>query len=258
MHWHGSRIGKDLPSNFNFCLKRMAKIRSACRYYNGGKVTAITAVDFSRAMLEALPVDWGWFEIGLPPVIHSCLGFSINQAFLDTPIYGNPHIIVKKNGLQTIERLSGVFDVSLESILINSCVGLDYCACKPKGNTTMIIIIISSSSSPPPSSSSSPSPLPPPPPSSSLSSSSSSSSSSRHHHHQQQQHHHYTCMFPSSALLFLHDHLVFLHHSALLHMIAQVADEKRKEIEVRKTTLPARQLIQHTVLQVMDVSFFWG
>ena len=89
-------------------------------------------------------------------------------------------------------------------------------------------------------------------------SSSSSSSSSRHHHHhhhQQQQHHHYTCMFPSSALLFLHDHLVFLHHSALLHMIAQVADEKRKEIEVRKTTLPARQLIQHTVLKVMDVSF---
>ena len=38
-------------------------------------------------------------------------------------------------------------------------------------------------------------------------------------------------------------------------MIAQVADEKRKEIEVRKTTLPARQLIQHTVLKVMDVSF---
>ena len=92
MHWHGSRIGKR-PSNFNFCLKRMAKIRSACRYYNGGKVTAITAVDFSRAMLEALPV-LGWFEIGVPPVIHSCLGFSINQAFLDTPIYGNPHIIV--------------------------------------------------------------------------------------------------------------------------------------------------------------------
>ena len=135
-------------------------------------------------------------------------------------------------GLQTIERLSGVFDVPLESILINSGIGLDYCACKPKGNTTMIIIINSSSSSPPPS-----------PPSSS-----SSSSSRHHHHHQQQQHHHYTCMFPSSALLFLHDHLVFLHHSALLHMIAQVADEKRKEIEVRKTTLPARQLIQHTVL----------
>ena len=152
-------------------------------------------------------------------------------------------------GLQTIERLSGVFDVPLESILINSGIGLDYCACKPKGNTTMIIIINSSSSSPPPSppssssSSSSPSPLPPPPPPPS-----SSSSSRHHHHHQQQQHHHYTCMFPSSALLFLHDHLVFLHHSALLHMIAQVADEKRKEIEVRKTTLPARQLIQHTVL----------
>ena len=151
-------------------------------------------------------------------------------------------------GLQTIERLSGVFDVPLESILINSGIGLDYCACKPKGNTTMIIIINSSSSSPPPSppssSSSSPSPLPPPPPPPP----SSSSSSRHHHHHQQQQHHHYTCMFPSSALLFLHDHLVFLHHSALLHMIAQVADEKRKEIEVRKTTLPARQLIQHTVL----------
>ena len=94
MHWHGSRIGKR-PSNFNFCLKRMAKIRSACRYYNGGKVTAITAVDFSRAMLEALPL-LGWFEIGVPPVIHSCLGFSINQAFLDTPIYGNPHISYKK------------------------------------------------------------------------------------------------------------------------------------------------------------------
>ena len=145
-------------------------------------------------------------------------------------------------GLQTIERLSGVFDVPLESILINSGIGLDYCACKPKGNTTMIIIIIII-----------------------IILSSSSSSSRRHHHHhhhqqkqQQQQHHHYTCMFPSSALLFLHDHLVFLHHSALLHMIAQVADEKRKEIEVRKTTLPARQLIQHTVLQVMDVSFFGG
>ena len=91
MHWHGSRIGKDLPSNFNFCLKRMAKIRSACRYYNGGKVTGITAVDFSRAMLEALPV-LGWFEIGVPPVIHSCLGFSINQAFLDTPIFGYLHL----------------------------------------------------------------------------------------------------------------------------------------------------------------------
>jgi hypothetical protein len=102
MHWHGSRIGKDLPSNFNFCLKRMAKIRSACRYYNGGKVTAITAGDFSRAMLEALPVDWGWVEIGLPPVIHSCLGFSINHAFLDTPIYGNPHIIVKKTGYKPL------------------------------------------------------------------------------------------------------------------------------------------------------------